>query len=104
LLGGLSWPATPASTGSWRRKGTDEHGGVITGCEAREVDLPLAFPGPGSFSAQVWSLGSEPKATAQASVTLEQPSKLKLKLVPAGGADAVIGGKRARSPPARVTL
>jgi alpha-glucosidase len=72
-----------------RRSGRDWYVGSITNWDSREIDLPLAFLGSGSYNAEIYADGPNAAADAKDSVVKRQSvtaeTVLKLKLAPGGG-------------------
>ncbi len=72
-----------------RRHGKDWYLGAITNWSPRQLEIPLAFLGPGQFTAEVYADAAD-AATAPKHVTIEKrnvtaDTKLKLDMAPGGG-------------------
>ncbi len=72
-----------------RRRGGEWYAGAMTDGEAREVDLRLAFLGPGDHVAEIYSDPSDPKAPATALIEersiVDAATVIRARLAPAGG-------------------
>jgi alpha-glucosidase len=73
-----------------RRRGAEWYIGSITDWDARELDVPLSFLGPGAFTATVFAdaadAATEPKHATREEKRVDAKTVLKLKLAPGGGA------------------
>jgi alpha-glucosidase len=73
-----------------RRHGTEWYVGSITDWDARNVDIPLSFLGPGSYTAELYAdapdAATEPKNSVRETLRVDSKTVLKLKLAPGGGA------------------
>lgn len=79
-----------------RRKGTEWYVGTMTDSTARELKIPLAFLGEGSFTAEVWAddAPAGPNGVTRKTVDVTAADVLAATLAPAGG--HVVRIKRAR--------
>jgi alpha-glucosidase len=72
-----------------RRSGNDWYVGAMTDWTARELEIPLDFLKPGSYTAEVWSDGPEtnenPNLLVKDRRTVPPPEKIKAKLSSGGG-------------------
>ncbi|MGD0500872.1 MAG: glycoside hydrolase family 97 protein [Bryobacteraceae bacterium] len=72
-----------------RRSGPDWYVGSITNWDPRNLDLPLTFLGPGSYTAEIYADGpnaaAEPKDSVLTKQRVDAKTVLKLKLAPGGG-------------------
>lgn len=72
-----------------RRSGQEWYVGSITNWDPRDIDLPLAFLGAGSYNAEIYADGPNAATDAKDSVVNRQrvdaKTTLKLKLAPGGG-------------------
>jgi len=72
-----------------RRSGQEWYVGSITNWDPRDIDLPLAFLGAGSYNAEIYADGPDAATDAKDSVLNRQrvdaKTSLKLKLAPGGG-------------------
>jgi alpha-glucosidase len=73
-----------------KRKGETWYLGAMNGDSTRKISVPLAFLGPGSWTADLWLDGSKPDAIRRDSRTLSASGTLELDLAAAGGAVAVL--------------
>jgi alpha-glucosidase len=72
-----------------RRNGQDWFLGSMTNWNAREIDIPLTFLGPGRYTAEIYSDADDaaqyPKNVSIRKQTVESAMSLKAKLAPGGG-------------------
>ncbi len=72
-----------------RQSGREWYLGGITNGDAREVEIPLEFLGPGDYTAEIYAdapdAGVTPKHTAIEQKRLNAATRLKLSLAPGGG-------------------
>lgn len=74
-----------------RRKGSDWYLGAMTNERGRDIEVPLAFLGPGEYRATVYADGAQPTDVVSMSATIkdgkiEGSPVLRLRLAPSGGA------------------
>jgi alpha-glucosidase len=78
-----------------RRRGKDWFIAVVNGAEARTIEVPLSFLGPGKYAATLVRDSSEkPDAVQMEKATLDPGGSVKVALQPGGGfiARLVAGG------------
>lgn len=87
-----TWDSTKAlggETGEYvvlaRKRGAEWYLGAITNWDAREIDVPLAFLGAGSYMAQIYSDTADPKSTNVEERRVRASDSLHLKLASGGG-------------------
>ncbi len=73
-----------------RRSGRDWYVGSITNWDPRDLDLPLGFLGPGTYTAEIYADGpnaaANPKDSVRKTQRVTADTVLKLRLAPGGGA------------------
>lgn len=72
-----------------RRKGDEWFAGSMTNLSSRELAIPLAFLGPGKYTAEIYADASDsaeyPKNVSVLKKIVERNTKLNVKLAPGGG-------------------
>jgi alpha-glucosidase len=75
-----------------RRRGAEWYLGVITGWDARDLEVPLSFLGKGAYTAVIYAdapdAATRPKNTTREERRVDSQQILKLKLAPGGGCAA----------------
>ncbi len=76
-----------------RRKGDVWYVGAMTNQEGRTVDLPLAFLGKGTYSAQQWADGASPNDVTKSVTEVTAKGHVSLAMTAAGGGVIVLTPK-----------